>query len=60
MTGKRSYKERDNEDRFGKKRFLTRKIQEVEAEEEIKEFVNEDCTDECIPDRLDGQRPERC
>lgn len=59
MTGKRTYKERDNEERLGKKKFLERKIQDQEAEEEIKDFIDEDCTDERYLGRLDGQRPER-
>lgn len=59
MTGKKTYKERDNEERLGKKRYLRRKVQEHEAEEEIKKYTNEDQPNESGTRRLDGLRPER-
>lgn len=60
MTGKRTYKEIDTETRLGKKRFLERKIQDQEAEDEIKDYIqDEDCTDESGTYRFDGLRSER-
>jgi hypothetical protein len=57
MTGRKSFKERENEEKLGKKKYLERRVQDQEAEEEIKEYLNEDCTDESGTNRLDGQRP---
>lgn len=37
----KSYKEKDNEKVRGKKRFLERQIEDLEAEQEIKDFVRE-------------------
>ncbi len=57
MTGKKSYKEKETEQKFGKKRYLERVIEEQEAEQEIKDYDrNEDITDEGGADRLDGLR----
>lgn len=57
MTGKKSFKERETESKLGKKRYLARKVQEHEADNEIKDYVNEDCTDEGGVDRCDGVGP---
>lgn len=38
MTGKKSYKEKETEQKFGKKRYLERVIEEQEAEQEIKDY----------------------
>ena len=39
MTGIKSYKEKETEKHRGKKRFIERQAEDVEAEREIKEFV---------------------
>lgn len=53
-------REREREKERGKKRYLERVIEEHEAEQQIKEYKeNEDSTDEGRVDRFDGQRPER-
>lgn len=53
-------REREREKERGKKRYLERVIEEHEAEQQIKEYTNnEDSTDEGRVDRFDGLRPER-
>jgi len=59
MTGLKILKERETEKTRGKKRFLERQQEDLEAEQEIKEFKYEDSADERGADRQDGVRPER-
>lgn len=42
MTGKQTYKEKETEQQKGKRRFIERRVQELEAEKEIKEYDNTD------------------
>lgn len=55
MTSKeRTYKERDNDEKKGKKRFLERMAEDHEAEQAIDDFLkgrdNEDIPDQSRPD----------
>jgi hypothetical protein len=51
MMSNKSYKERDAEEKFGKKRYIKRKIEEREADCEIQEYEFDD-TDEVIEDEF--------
>jgi hypothetical protein len=42
MTGKKTYKERDTENKRGKKRYLEREIQDKESKKEVEEFFDEE------------------
>ena len=56
----KSNREREREKERGKKRYLERVIEEHEAEQQIKEFKdNEDSTDEGRIDRQHGVGPFR-
>ena len=58
MEHQKVNRERDREKERGKKRYLERVIEEHEAEQQIKEYTNnEDSTDEGRVDRFDGLRP---
>ena len=60
MTGNKTLRELETEQRRGKKRFLERKTQEYEADKLIKDFLeHEDFSDEGRDDRQDGDRPIR-
>ena len=53
-------REKDREKERGKKRYLERVIEEYEAEQQIKEYKeNESISDEGRVDRLDGLGPIR-
>jgi hypothetical protein len=48
MTGRKTRKEVDNEDRHGRKRFIERQIQDNLAKKEIEEY-----DDYCLDDSID-------
>ncbi len=52
---KKSYKEQETEKQKGKRRYIERRVQDEEAEKEIREY--EDSTDERGVDRFDGFGP---
>lgn len=52
----RNYKEKDEDKNRGKKRYRERIAQEKEAEEEIKEFKNEDIPNDSDTNRQYGER----
>lgn len=39
MTGKKNWKEVENEQKLGKRRYLERRAEEREADEEVEEFL---------------------
>jgi hypothetical protein len=41
MTGKKTYKERETEQKRGKKRYLEREIQDKESKKEVEEFYDD-------------------
>lgn len=59
MTGNKTIKERDTEKKRGKKRFIERLVEEQEADNLIKDFLdNENSSDESRTHRQDGNRSE--
>ena len=46
MTGKKSFKEKETEQKFGKKKYLERIVEEQEAEQEIKDYDRNELTHE--------------
>jgi hypothetical protein len=42
VTGQKTYKEKENEQKRGRKRFIEREIETREAEKEIKDFQYEE------------------
>lgn len=55
MTGNKTLKERETEKTRGKKRYIERRVEELEAEKEIKDFDR----GESIEDRPDEGRTDR-
>mgnify|MGYP000382039853 CR=1 FL=1 len=57
MTEKeKTYKEQENEKRLGKKRFLERMVEDVEAQQLIQDFLNKSEPEETLDER-DVTRP---
>jgi hypothetical protein len=40
MTGNKTYKEKETEERLGKKKYIERKVQDQEADDEIQEYLD--------------------
>ena len=61
MTGKKTYKEVENEAKLGTKKYIRRKAEEEEAEKEIEQYEQEQDTKRIDPYGLnDNLSPRQC